>query len=84
MTQQEAVKELVDYAVALNTTAESQREIEAIQCCLAKSVEVIMNLRNGEFRCSTEHYFSCKHWKENPDGCRFCTKQYLHSIVIKN
>ena len=47
MTHQEAVKEIVDYAVALNTTAESQREIEAIQCYLAKSVEIFTKKCSG-------------------------------------
>ena len=82
MTQQEAIKELMDYAVSLNTTAESQREIESIQCCLAKAIEVIMKIRNGSLRCSTEHYLSCKHWEENKHGCKFCTEQYSQSKQI--
>lgn len=80
MTQQEAVKEIIDYAVALNTAAESQREIEAIQCCLAKAVEVIMKVTTMRSLCST-HYGQCEHWDKRATGCKFCTETYKERIV---
>jgi len=75
MTQQEAVKEIIDYAVMLNVVAESQREVKAIQCCSAKAVEVIMRLATVRRLCATS-FGQCEYWDKRATGCKFCTEDY--------
>jgi len=80
MTQQEAVKEILDYAVALNTAAESQREIEVIECYLSKAVEVIMKVTTMRSLCSA-YFGQCDHWDKRSTGCKFCIETYKERII---
>ena len=76
MTQQEAIKELLDYAKDLSNSTISASEIRTIQDFSSKAVDVIMRLHSKDIKCSTENYLSCSHWKENEHGCLGCTSKY--------
>ena len=79
MTQQEAISEILEYASNLAATAESQKEIEAINCCLAKSIEIITKISSKSL-CKIG-YRQCEHWEMRANGCKFCTETYKERKV---
>ena len=76
MTQQEAVKEILDYAKDLSNSTITTSEIRMIQDFSAKAINTMMRLQTQDEKCTTENYLSCKHWRVNECGCLGCTSKY--------